>query len=107
MAWAERLGKTAASSRAISGLGGSAGCWSRRIAASVSRNITLLLYRKIQRESTSREQLPVSLLASVRHHHDPMGAPSAHRDLAALVNLGANLGVPLGSALMRPPVTRQ
>lgn len=42
-------------------------------------------------------QLPDSLVAAVRHHHDPMAAPSgAHRNLAALVNLGAHLSLANG-----------
>jgi HD-like signal output (HDOD) protein len=48
-------------------------------------------------------QLPESLLAAVRHHHDPMAAPAAHRDLAALVNLGACLGLASGNTYMLEP----
>ena len=43
-------------------------------------------------------QLPESLIAAARDHHDPMGAAPPHRELAALINLGANLGLAGGSA---------
>jgi HD-like signal output (HDOD) protein len=42
-------------------------------------------------------QLPESLIAAARDHHDPMGAAVPHRELAALINLGANLGLAAGS----------
>lgn len=41
--------------------------------------------------------LPESLIAAVAHHHDPMTANSADRDLAALVNLGASVALASGS----------
>ena len=48
-------------------------------------------------------QLPPSLVAAVRHHHDPMGAPVVHRALAGLVNLGANLGLACGNTFTLEP----
>jgi HD-like signal output (HDOD) protein len=42
-------------------------------------------------------QMPGSLVAAAGHHHAPMNAPEPHRDLTALVNLGANLGLAVGS----------
>jgi HD-like signal output (HDOD) protein len=42
-------------------------------------------------------QLPDSLVAAAQHHHDPMVAPGAHRELAALINLGANLALACGN----------
>ena len=42
-------------------------------------------------------QLPESLIAAARDHHDPMAAALPHRELAALINLGANLGLAGGS----------
>jgi HD-like signal output (HDOD) protein len=41
-------------------------------------------------------QLPDSLVAAVRYHHDPISAPAAHRNMAALVNLGAHLALASG-----------
>ncbi len=38
-------------------------------------------------------QMPDALVAVAAHHHAPMDAPPAQRDLAALVNLGATLGL--------------
>jgi HD-like signal output (HDOD) protein len=38
-------------------------------------------------------ELPDSLVTAAGHHHEPLTAPPAHRDLAALVNLGAILGL--------------
>lgn len=35
--------------------------------------------------------LPASLVAAVRHHHDPANAPKPYRELAALVHLGDGL----------------
>jgi HD-like signal output (HDOD) protein len=49
-------------------------------------------------------QLPEALVAAVRHHHDPMAAPVAHRDLAGLVNLGAQLAVSSGCTFALEPV---
>jgi HD-like signal output (HDOD) protein len=53
-------------------------------------------------------QLPESLIAAARDHHDPMGATPPHRELAALINLGANLGLAGGSTFGLEPsqVTR-
>jgi HD-like signal output (HDOD) protein len=53
-------------------------------------------------------QLPPSLVAAVRYHHDPMAAPEAHRALAALVNLGSTLALSCGVtfALEPTPVER-
>ena len=48
-------------------------------------------------------QLPESLIAATRHHHDPMSAPVPHRRLAALVNLGANLGLAGGYTFTLEP----
>jgi len=42
-------------------------------------------------------QMPESLVAVASHHHAPMDAPEPQRDLAALVNLGASLGLAIGS----------
>jgi HD-like signal output (HDOD) protein len=53
-------------------------------------------------------QLPEPLIAATRHHHDPMAAEEPHRRLAALVNLGANLGLAGGHTFALEPaaVTR-
>jgi HD-like signal output (HDOD) protein len=48
-------------------------------------------------------QLPESLIAAARDHHDPMGAAAPHRELAALINLGANLGLAGGSTFGLEP----
>jgi HD-like signal output (HDOD) protein len=48
-------------------------------------------------------QLPESLITATRHHHDPMAAREPHRDLAALINLGANLGLASGSTFTLEP----
>jgi HD-like signal output (HDOD) protein len=48
-------------------------------------------------------QLPESLIAAARDHHDPMAAAPAHRELAALINLGANLGLACGSTFGLEP----
>lgn len=48
-------------------------------------------------------QLPENLIAGTRHHHNPMLAPEAHRPLAALVNLGANLGLAAGITYVLEP----
>jgi HD-like signal output (HDOD) protein len=42
-------------------------------------------------------QLPLALVEAARHHHDPIAAPEAHRDLVALVCLGGQLAC-LGGA---------
>lgn len=46
---------------------------------------------------------PCALVESARHHHRPGGAADAHRELAALVSLGANLGVRSGHAFVLEP----
>jgi HD-like signal output (HDOD) protein len=48
-------------------------------------------------------QLPESLIAAARDHHDPMGAAPPYRELAALINLGANLGLAGGSTFGLEP----
>lgn len=48
-------------------------------------------------------QLPEPLVAAARHHHDPMAAPEAYRDLAALVCLGAHLASVCGSGFVLEP----
>jgi HD-like signal output (HDOD) protein len=48
-------------------------------------------------------QLPEALIAAARDHHDPMGAAPPHRELAALINLGANLGLAGGSTFGLEP----
>lgn len=52
-------------------------------------------------------QMPASLVAVAGHHHAPMDAPEAQRDLTALVNLGASVGLALGYtyALEPAPIT--
>lgn len=40
--------------------------------------------------------LPESLVAAIHGHHDPAAVISAHAPLAALINLGANLGLATG-----------
>jgi HD-like signal output (HDOD) protein len=53
-------------------------------------------------------QMPESLIAAAGHHHAPMNAPESHRDLTALVNLGANLALAIGPcyALEPAPIER-
>jgi HD-like signal output (HDOD) protein len=48
-------------------------------------------------------QLPESLVEAARHHHDPMAAPEAHRDLSALVCLGARLASICGCGFVLEP----
>jgi HD-like signal output (HDOD) protein len=48
-------------------------------------------------------QMPESLVAVAGHHHAPMDARESHRDLAALVNLGANLGLAIGPCYALEP----
>jgi HD-like signal output (HDOD) protein len=48
-------------------------------------------------------QLPESLIAAARDHHDPMAAAPPYRELAALINLGANLGLAGGSTFGLEP----
>ena len=43
------------------------------------------------------------MIAAVRDHHDPAAAPLAHRELAALINLGANLGLASGHTFLLEP----
>jgi HD-like signal output (HDOD) protein len=48
--------------------------------------------------------LPDALIAATRHHHDPMAAPEAHRDLAALIHLGAHMALAAGFTFdLAPP----
>jgi HD-like signal output (HDOD) protein len=49
-------------------------------------------------------QLPESLVAAVRYHHDPMAAPAAHCELAGLINMGAYLGLASGNTYALEPV---
>jgi HD-like signal output (HDOD) protein len=49
-------------------------------------------------------QLPQALIEAARHHHDPMSAAPSHRELAALINLGANLGLAGGNTFELEPV---
>jgi HD-like signal output (HDOD) protein len=53
-------------------------------------------------------QMPDALVAVAGHHHAPMNAPEPHRDLTALVNLGATLGLGIGPGypLEPTPVAR-
>lgn len=48
-------------------------------------------------------QLPDSLVAAAQHHHDPIRAPEAHRELTALINLGANLALACGATFVLEP----
>jgi HD-like signal output (HDOD) protein len=48
-------------------------------------------------------QMPDALVVAVGNHHAPMNAPEPHRDLTALVNLGANLGLAIGSCYTLEP----
>ncbi|MGO8858275.1 MAG: HDOD domain-containing protein [Steroidobacteraceae bacterium] len=48
-------------------------------------------------------KLPESLIVATRHHHDPMAAIEPHRALAALINLGATLGLASGSTFTLEP----
>jgi HD-like signal output (HDOD) protein len=52
-------------------------------------------------------QLPASLVAAVRHHHDPMAAPADHCDLASLVSLGAYMGLASGNTYTLEPTLGQ
>jgi HD-like signal output (HDOD) protein len=54
-------------------------------------------------------RLPETLISAIRNHHDPLSAPEPHRPLAALINLGATLGLAAGStfALEPTPVDRR
>lgn len=49
-------------------------------------------------------RLPETLVSAARYHHDPMGAGESHRKLAALINLGANLGLEGGHTFTLEPV---
>ena len=48
-------------------------------------------------------QLPQSLIAATQHHHDPTAAAARDQRLAALVNLGANLGLASGHTFSLEP----
>jgi HD-like signal output (HDOD) protein len=48
--------------------------------------------------------LPESLIAVARHHHDPSAAPDAHRDLAALIDLSATAAHGAGFTFTLGPV---
>jgi HD-like signal output (HDOD) protein len=48
-------------------------------------------------------RLPESLVAAAQHHHDPMAAPEAHRELAALINLGASVALASGGTYSLEP----
>jgi HD-like signal output (HDOD) protein len=48
-------------------------------------------------------QMPESLVAAAGHHHAPLNAPESYRDLAALVNLGATLGLAIGPCYTLEP----
>jgi HD-like signal output (HDOD) protein len=48
-------------------------------------------------------QLPEALIAAVHNHHDPIAVAPAHRDLAALINLGASMGLAAGSTFNLEP----
>jgi HD-like signal output (HDOD) protein len=50
-------------------------------------------------------QMPDSLVAMAAHHHAPMNAPEPHRDLTALVNLGANLGLAICPGYLYEPTS--
>lgn len=52
-------------------------------------------------------QLPDSLVAAVRHHHDPMSAPEPHRTMAALVSLGAHLALASGHTYTLEPASAE
>lgn len=49
--------------------------------------------------------LPVSLIAAVAHHHDPMTANRPDRDLAVLISLGAGIALASGSTYSLEPHT--
>lgn len=48
-------------------------------------------------------KLPESIIASIRHHHDPQGAPEPERALASLINLGANMALAVGCTFALEP----
>jgi len=48
-------------------------------------------------------QLPESLIAATRHHHDPLAAAEPYRPLASLISLGAALASAGGSAHVLDP----
>ena len=48
-------------------------------------------------------QLPTGLAEAARHHHNPAEATEAHRDLAILVGLGAQLAARSGSGSLLEP----
>jgi HD-like signal output (HDOD) protein len=49
-------------------------------------------------------QLPPSIVAAAGCHHDPLSAPPEHRDLAALVHLGAHLALASGHTFELEPM---
>ena len=56
IAWEDRAGSFAVSSRRISRPAALTGRWSLRISSSVFRNSTILLYRKIQTDGNRRTE---------------------------------------------------
>jgi len=48
-------------------------------------------------------ELPESLIAVARHHHDPIAAPHAHRDLTALIDLSATVARSAGFTFTLEP----
>ncbi len=52
-------------------------------------------------------QLPAALVEAARHHHDPLAAPAAQRELAALVHLGDQLALACGATHALEPLARQ
>jgi HD-like signal output (HDOD) protein len=48
-------------------------------------------------------QLPPSLVAAARHHHDPLEAPEPYRKLACVVSLGASLALASGHTYSLEP----
>jgi HD-like signal output (HDOD) protein len=49
-------------------------------------------------------QLPRSIVAAAAHHHEPLSVPPEHRELAALVHLGAHLALASGHAFELEPM---
>jgi HD-like signal output (HDOD) protein len=52
-------------------------------------------------------QLPEALVAATGHHHDPSAVPAVHRNLTALVNLGATLALVSGHTFSLEPVATE
>jgi len=48
-------------------------------------------------------QLPEELIAAAEHHHGPAAAPQAHRRIAALVNVAANVALAIGNTYLLEP----